>query len=287
MYSSFVQLSCSCYCMKNAPAPLIRPATSNDLAGIVALTKARRRQLAVWEPWYWNPREGVDEMHPMFLGWCIEHNPNCHVSVAIEGGNIVGCLFAQHRLDHTFLDDFCVVEERWQDIGSALIDASIVANRLICAPMKDRAQHVWLGSTSFSGVSTFFSFRTPVVAPSRTSLEVVPLPEQLERPPAHVFGLFDAGTENGLRVSTVEGYAIGSAPILPPPYDPGGPTSVIDRVVGKNRRVVLEVALQEATRRGDVHVIVVVDHRDLELTEIVNDLGATQPVKLWCDASRD
>jgi hypothetical protein len=243
--------------MEFVSAPLIRPATSDDLEAIVALTRARRNQLAVWEPWYWSPRESIDEMHPMFLSWCIEHNPNCDVVVATENAIVVGCMFAHHRPDHTFLDDFCVFDERWPDIGSALIEASKSGKRLICAPTKDRMKHHWLEP------------------------EFLPLPDTLEQPPAHVFGLFDATTEHGLRVSTADGYAIGSAPALPPPYDPGGPTTVIDRICGSNRRSVLEVALQEAARRGDVQVIVVVDRLDLELTGIVNDLGATQPVNLW------
>jgi hypothetical protein len=267
--------------MEFASAPLIRPATSDDLEAIVALTRARRNQLAVWEPWYWNPREGIDETHPMFLGWCIEHNPNCDVMVATENGIVVGCVFAQHRPDRTFLDDLCVIDERWPDIGSALIEASKGGNRLICAPTKDRMKHHWLESGPFTWASTFFSLRTPEAPPSHAKPEFLPLPDTLEQPPAHVFGLFDATTENGLRVSTADGYAIGSAPALPPPYDPGGPTTVIDRICGSNRRSVLEVALQEAARRGDVQVIVVVDRLDLELTGIVNDLGATQPVNLW------
>ena len=103
----------------------------------------------------------------------------------------------------------------------------------------------------------------------------------MEQPSAHVFGVFDANTENGLRVSTADGYAIGSAPALSPTYNPGGPTTVIDRICGGNRRAVLGFALLEAARRGDVQVIVVVDRADQELTNIVNDMGATQPVNLW------
>jgi hypothetical protein len=263
----------------------MRPATAADLEAIVALTRARRNQLAVWEPWYWNPREGVDEMHPMFLGWCIEHNPNCDVTVAIENGIVVGCVFAQRRPDHTFLDDFCVAEERWTDIGSSLIEASKGGTQLICAPAKDRMNHTWLESSPFNWASTFFSLRTPAVPPSQAKTESLPLSNTLEQPSAHVFGVFDANTENGLRVSTVDGYAIGSAPVLPPTYNPGGPTTVIDRICGANRRAVLQAALQEAARRGDVHVIVVVDRSDQELTNIVNDMGATQPVNLWRNLS--
>jgi hypothetical protein len=273
--------------MEFASAPLIRPAMSDDLAAIVPLTRARRKQLAAWEPWYWNPREGIDETHPMFLGWCIEHNPTCDVTVAIEHGVVVGCVFAQRRPDHTFLDDFCVADERWEDIASPLIETSTAVQHLICAPSKDSMKHQWLERSPFTWASTFFSLRTPAADPSHRTPEFLPLPKQLEQPPSHVFGVFDANTENGLRVSTADGYAIGSAPALPPPFDPGGPTTIIDRICGSNRRTVLDLALQEAARRSDVQVIVVVDRGDQELTNIVNDLGATRPVNLWRSLSSE
>ena len=113
------------------------------------------------------------------------------------------------------------------------------------------------------------------------------LPTELGQPPAHVFGYFDSGTDNGLRVSTADGYAIGSAPAEPAAYDPGGPTTIIDRVCGPNRRNVVDVALQAASRRGDIHVIVVVDHTDDELTRILDEAGATQPVHLWRAPARE
>ena len=289
MYLSPIQLSCSCYSVNSEPVLLVRPAVSDDLAMIAALTLARRKQLALWEPLYWNPREGIDEMHPMYLGWCIDHNPNCDVSVATENGLVVGCIFVHRRPDHDFLDDFCVIDERWQDVGRALIEASTGVNRLICAPTKDNALHRWLQSSEFSWASSFFSLRTsdlhPVLHPDPDPLDAdadsVTLPRELTRPPAHVFGRFDASTDGGLRVSTADGYAIGSAPTSPAAYNPGGPTTVIDRVWGTNRRNVVDAVLQAASRRGDIQVIVIVDHADGDLIEIVEQAGATQPVNLW------
>jgi hypothetical protein len=228
-----------------------------------------------------NPRTGIDETHPAYLGWCIEHNPNCDVEVATEDGLVVGCVFVNRRPDHAFLDDFCVADERWPDIGRALTETLIGAVRLICAPVADRAQHDWLQSSEFGWTSTFFSLRTPAPDPTHVAAEFVPLPNRLDDPPLHVFGSFDASTENGLRVSTTDGYAIGSVSAVPPAYDPGGPTTVIDRICGHNRPAVLVDALYAAANRGDVQVIVIVDHADHELTGIVKAAGATHPVNCW------
>jgi hypothetical protein len=262
----------------------VRPATTDDLPAITALTGARRRQLANWEPWYWNPRAGIDELHPLYLGWCLEHNDACEVVVAVDGIDdvMVGCVFAHRRPDHVFLDDFCVVEDRWTDVGATLAGATADGQGLMCVPARDRSQRDWLtASDSFTWVSTFFSVRVEGLQSTPASAPSAPLPDVLASPPAHVFGLFGVDTENGLRVSTVDGYAVGSAPASPPAYDPGGPTTVIDRVVGPNRRGVVDEVLRAASDRGDVQVIFVVDRADQELAEIVGAVGATEPVHLW------
>ena len=266
----------------NSESPVtLRPATRDDLEAITVLTRARRKALAAWEPWYWNPREGIDATHPMYLGWCISHNPNCDVVVAIDDGQVVGCVFIHRRADHEFLDDLCVVAHRWSDVGQALIGSQTAGVRLICAPRRDEAEARWLESTDYTNVSTFFSLRTPPPDPSHKAAELEEFPFQLADPPAHVFGTFDTETEGGLHVATSDGYAIGSAPMTPPAYDPGGPTTVIDRVVGRNRRAVIAEVLQAASRRHDVHAIFIVAHTDDELAEILTAAGATQPVRLW------
>jgi hypothetical protein len=267
--------------MNAASVVEVRTATADDLDPIVRLTQARRAAFARWEPLYWNPRAGIDDHHPFFLKWCIEQNPNCDVKVAVENDIVVGCLFAHHRPDHVFLDDLCVDEGRWLDVGTSLIQSSSGRNRRICAPAKDTSLHTWLQSSEFVCVSTFWALRTPSPSPTPQKLEYRPLPPVLVEPSAHTFGQFDAATEGGLRISTEDGYAIGSAPINPPPYDPGGPTTVVDRVSGPNRASVMATVLREAGNRGDAHVIVVVDQQDQELAEILLNAGATQPVNLW------
>ncbi len=78
-----------------------------------------------------------------------------------------------------------------------------------------------------------------------------------------------------------EGYALGSAPALPHAYDPGGPTTVVDRVVGSNRAGVVQAVCRVARERGDAQVIFVVASGDGELEDILTTEGATKPVNLW------
>jgi hypothetical protein len=259
----------------------VRAAVPNDVQAIVALTHARRTQLAAWEPQYWNPRDGIDDMHPLFLGWNIEHNPHCDAIVAIENDVVVGCVFVQHHSDHAFLDDLCVANERWSDVGRLLSDRATGDSQLICAPAEDSAQHEWLQSSRFAWASSYFSLRPDTAQVSEDSTEFMPLPTELEPPPAHTFGNFDGTTDDGLRVSTAVGYAIGSAPLHASAYDPGGPTTIIDRVCGTNRRSVVSFAGHAAIRRCDAQLVIVVDRNDEELAAIVSELAASRPVNVW------
>jgi hypothetical protein len=258
--------------------PVVRPADAGDLDAIVALTKIRRVELAGWEELYWRPRAGIDELHPHFLRWCIEQNASCAVSVATEGERIVGCLFVHTRPDHRFFDDFCVVDGRWSDVGSALVDGAESVG-LICAPTKDLALNEWLQTTGNKIVSRFFSLLT--VDSGEVENKVNGLPPLLPAAPRHVFGPIDATTENGLRVVTSHGYAVGSAPMSPPPFDPGGPTTVVDQIVGRDRVALLDQTLSAAKRRGDVQVIVVCAEDDHELAAVLVERCVSQPVNLW------
>jgi hypothetical protein len=256
----------------------VRLAKTEDLDGIVALTRRRRIELAGWEEFYWRPRAGIDDLHPHFLRWCIEQNPACRVVVAVERRRVVGCLFVHTRPDHRFFDDFCVVDGRWSDVGSALL-AATESDGLICAPTKDVALNALLQTTQNAIVSRFFSLLT--VDSGEVENKVNGLPPLLPAAPRHVFGPIDATTENGLRVMTDHGYAVGSAPVSPPPFDPGGPTTVVDRIVGRDLVALLHETLSAAKRRGDVQVIVVCGEDDSELAAVLAEHCLSQPVNLW------
>jgi hypothetical protein len=271
--------------VKSRIALVIRRATVDDLDPIVAMATARRTQLAVWEDVYWKPRDGINEHHPLYLRWCIEHNPRCEVFVATEGDSVVGCVFVVALEGQWFLDDFCVAEERWTDVGQQLIRAFDGAPKLICAPTKDRREDEWLQTSECTLVSSFYSLLVPGDR-SSAGTETIDVPEQaypanIEPAPRHVFGPIDERTERGLRTSTADGYALGSASVLPHAYDPGGPTTVVDRVVGSNRAGVVDTLCREAAKRGDAQVIFVVANGDHELESILTMHGATKPVNLW------
>ena len=86
---------------------------------------------------------------------------------------------------------------------------------------------------------------------------------------------------DGLRIANEEGIVIGDASVEPPIYDPGGPTTVIDRIVGQNREALLNHAIDAAGARGDAQLIVVADVHDDELIGLMSAAGGTQPVVNW------
>jgi hypothetical protein len=266
--------------MTDAAGILVRNATVDDLDAVVSLTRSRRGQLAAWEDPYWRPRSGIDELHPIYLRWCIEENPSTDVVVATDGAGVdgvVGCLIVIRQEGQWFFDDFCVADNRWSDVGGALLRSRSEAPGLLCAPKKDEHQHEWLCSTALTLASTFHALAAeagPVSSP-------VPPAASVPVAPRHPFGPFGADTENGLYVSTVYGCAIGSPAAQPPAFDPGGPTTVVDRVGGSDRAKVVQAVVSAAAARGDARLIFVVDASDSELAGILTTAGATIPVNLW------
>jgi hypothetical protein len=277
--------------MDSYPTIDVRAATLEDLDAVVALTRARRAELAAWEEFFWRPRAGIDDLHPLYLRWCIEQNPACDVVVATESDVVVGCLFVLDQGHQSFFDDFCVVDQRWADIGSTLMNSRSESPAVLCSPRKDRAQDTWLQGGGAALVSRYFSLPVDsgrvggAGAGGGHALVTLSEPEpsfdELPTAPIHTFGIIDAVTPGGLRLATPYGYAIGSASLNPPAYDPGGPTTVIDRIVGPQRGTVLEAALSRAANRGDAHVIVVSDEQDSELRGFLIAHGANQPVNVW------
>jgi hypothetical protein len=275
--------------MKAESQCVVRSATVDDFEQIVTLTTRRRRELAKWEDRYWCPSDGIDERHPLFLRWCIDASSGCVPIVVALGEQVVGCLFQHDRPDHLFLDDFCVVEGQWEVAGDLLLGTVSPTNKpaFICAPTKDLAQHDWLATTNFVRASIFWAISLvewgrsdPDSRPSK-----VPFPNLVVRAPQHVFGPIDSATKGGLRVSTIDGYALGSASVIPAAYNPGGPTTVIDRVVGPDRGGVIDTVLEAAAQRGDAQAVFVSAHMDVELADLLGNRGATNPVTLWSKGS--
>ena len=98
----------------------------------------------------------------------------------------------------------------------------------------------------------------------------------------HTFGAsIDPTVAGGLRIADPRGVLVGSAPLTPPIYDPGGPSTIIDRVVGDDRAGLLNDGLDISRARGDIQVIVVCGAHDAELDEILDRHGARTPVEVW------
>ncbi len=258
----------------------VRRAASEDLDAVVVLTRQRRAELASWEPVYWHPSANADQLHPMFLGYVLtQEEPIAYV--AFDQGAAVGCAIVNRQRSHWFCDDLCVTDERWDSVGSALLAATELAPLVTCVPERDSAEQTWLRSRGSAPASTTYMLRVagaaadPVVFP--------PFVGELPAPPMHTFmgGLIDPAADGGLRIADSRGVLIGSAGMMPPIYDPGGPTTVIDRVVGPDRAGLLGDALTIAAARGDVGVLVVCASDDTELADIALSLGATIPVRTW------
>lgn len=260
----------------------VRRAGSDDLDAVLALTRQRRAELATWEPVYWNPSATADQLHPMFLGWVLTQEEPA-VWLAVESGSAVGCAVVNRQRSHWFCDDFCVSDERWADVGAALLNTITDAPLVTCVPERDAAEQAWLRGRGAAPASTTFMLRVAGGADGAAPPSCPPFDGDLPAPPMHTFtgGVIDPAVEGGLRIADSRGVLIGSAGMMPPIYDPGGMTTIVDRIVGPDRAGLLKDALALAGARGDVGVLVVCAADDTELAAIASDLGATIPVRTW------
>ena len=263
---------------------VVRDAGLPDLDALVALTRSQRLELANWAPRYWNPRAGADQLHPHFLRYCVE-NPGIEVRVATESGELVGCVVLQAQRAYCFADDFCVAGARWSDVGAALIAEPPAKPMIACCPRADSAQRQWLIARGSVRKSEYHSIMLGTVDGGEVldTVESAALDEDITALVVHTFsnGMVDPHGENALVISTSFGRVVGSAPMQPPIYDPGGPTTVVDRVVGADRAALLDETIRAARRRGDAQLIVVCADEDTELRALLHESGSAVPVDVW------
>lgn len=267
--------------MNTSPITL-RSAVPDDHDAVVVLTRQRRNQLAEWEPVFWRKRAGSDENHASFLHWCLSDASPLSAFVAVSGTSVVGCVIISPQ-PRAFFDDLCVADpSMWATVGAILLGAPRSGPALLCAPSKDTEQQKWL-TTVPQWVTASYSFSivlTPSTNPRPHPIVIVPGP--IVDSPVHPFGgSIDPALADGLRIANEEGIVIGDASVEPPIYDPGGPTTVIDRIVGQNREALLNHAIDAAGARGDAQLIVVADVHDDELIGLMSAAGGTQPVVNW------
>jgi hypothetical protein len=109
----------------------IRDAAPDDVADMVALAEARRRQYECWQPVFWKKAENSADVSVAFLGQLVV-NPAVITRVAVQDGRLDGFLIAWKTPsppvyapggDTFTVDDFCVrAPELWPTVGRALWD---------------------------------------------------------------------------------------------------------------------------------------------------------------------
>ncbi len=264
----------------------VREATLDDLDAIVNLTRQRRGQLEAWQPRYWKKRAGADDLHPHFMRFCLDHEAVKVVCTEDGHGSIESCLIAHPATrGRAFVDDVCVPAGRWKDLGAALMASVGTVPGFVCVPTSDTDMIEWFTAVGRHRRSIYRSLWLDSITLNPPPYEDE-LPIDLGVAPEHSFeNQIDPVREHSLVVSTAEGFAIGSGPLTPPAYDPGGTTTVIDRIVarrdGGDRRSILSAALAQCQSRADVHAIVIADPADHELSALLDEFDAGHPLDVW------
>ena len=257
----------------------IRDAIEADLPEIVALTRRRRRELALFAPVYWRPRERADDMHAAFLGFLVKNSDHRCKVVLDAGQEVVGFYQVTPQAQHRWLDDLCVADEALWPVVVPLLEPE-ERPWVTCVPRADERLGEALRSSGIAPVSTYFSriLDGSLVEVRYEGPDSVP-------PPRHTFGgaTLSDSTEGALCVLLeAGGRAVGSPSVNPPTYDPGGPTCVVDQIEGPKRGKALGAALRAATARGDHQMIVVVGVDDAPLIATLEAAGFRPPVDLYC-----
>lgn len=256
----------------------IVPATSDDLDQIVAMTRKTRRQLSSWAPVYFNPSVAADELHAGFLGFIVDSGD--HVTqVIVSDEGVVGFFTEIGQSTLTWVDDLCTSDDAiWPELIGAIAE-TVEGAWATCVSTKDGARAAALEAHGLETISSYWARSTDDVE----GVEFVargPIDVDLAAAPRHTFGgrRFDPALPGALVLTTSDGYVIGSPSATPPIYDPGGPTTVVDQVVGSDRRRLASDAVVAAAGRGDAQVVVVADADDIELSGIASDAGFTRVV---------
>ena len=154
---------------------IIRPATPNDVAACVGLVESRREQYERYEPRFW--KKAADSKPSTYPWFARLFDESKSVSlVAAEGSNIVGFLIARDTPvppvydpggPTALIDDFCVVEKRWRDVGGELLAAARTelqrrgfAQIVVVAAGRDEEKTAFLEASDLSPASTWWTAAT-------------------------------------------------------------------------------------------------------------------------------
>jgi hypothetical protein len=258
-----------------------RAASPADTAEVVALAHTMKRRLAAWSPSYFRPRVGAEERHAAFLGYLIDSTD--HATIVLEdGGRLAGFFVVVTQPAHRWVDDLYLADPGlWPD-ALAIVDAHAAAPWVTCVSRFDERRSTGMREAGLDIRSTYWA-RTLADVSNPISLELGPPAGTPADGPAHTFGgtSFDPTLPGALTVSAPDGgYVIGSPSVEPPLYDPGGPSCVVDRVIGSNRATLLDAAMTAAAARGDAGMIVVSDAADHPLQALLTQAGFRAEVDL-------
>ena len=260
------------------PAVENRPATLDDLDAIVELTRQQRRRLAAWCPVYFNPRDGADEAHARWLETLIRSGTH-DTRVLADHDAVVGFYHLIAQSARTWVDDLCIADDSlWPQALSAL---TARPPWVTCVAVADGQRSSALAALHARPVATFYTSLLPsthhalIEVPEITNFEPWPVEHIFsERPfrPEAPGALVIVGHDGG--------YAVGSASVDPPIYDPGGPSCVVDTIRGGDRYELLLMVMGEAAARGDAQMIVVCAAHDDPLREALVRAGFEPQVNL-------
>ena len=259
----------------------VREATLDDLDAVATITREHRRRLSTFGPRWWHPADGADEIHPLWLGHLISSDL-ATVRVLESEDGVVASAVALAQPDAWFIDDVAVAEGgQWSAVAPALVVGIPERPALTCVASGDGAQSAAFEEAGFVVVSSYW-MRGTELGPIAGSPYEGDVPGD---PPPHTFGgAFDPAADGALAFSLDGGIVIGSPSTPAPPiYDPGGPVTIVDRVVGRDLEALLQNALAMTAARGDVVLAVVsaTDDHDLAAALAATGFDRTVDVHRW------
>lgn len=260
----------------------VRPAQAADLDAIVELTRAGRSQLAAWSPVYFRPRDGADEAHAGFLAFIIGSDDH-RTNTIVEDGNVIGFFQLVRQPTHWWLDDLSLDDRyRWADVVDPICEASTERPWVTCVSAFDDDRAEALGGAGLAVTSSYWTRPLTVEDIGEHAADGIGQTEG--EWPRHTFGgmPFDPGLPGALVVGDADGnFATGSPSVEPPIYDPGGPTSVIDRLGGADRGRALVLAIGASAARFDAQLVVVARAEDHKLAALLSEHGFGKQVDVF------
>jgi hypothetical protein len=95
----------------------VRHMTTEDAVWAAGLMETRRAEYERYSPVFWRPRHGIGQVHTQFLASQVA-SPDTIALCCEDGFAIATPVGTQY-----YVDDFAVLDNRWDDVGSTLLRA--------------------------------------------------------------------------------------------------------------------------------------------------------------------